>query len=112
MSPPPRPVTATTSPPPEDAPTRLARHLVVNWKTIAMVAATVCGLIAGAVRWDMGLATEDEVHKLGAGLVKQAAEVERRVDHLELGEKWRDAALKGIAEKLGVFVPDPPPLGP
>lgn len=111
MSPPPRPVTATTQPPPEDATSRLARVLT-NWKTIAMAGAVLCGLGAAVVRWDMGLATVPELERITAGVSKQAGAIERRVDHLELGERWRDAALKGIAEKLGVFVPDPPPLAP
>lgn len=107
MSPPPRPVAANV-PAPEESSAGLIKRFG-SWKAFLVVAGTlVSGLIgagAAAARYDSEVAKKPDVSSLS----NRVGEVERHVDRLELGERWRDAALKGIAEKLGVFVPEPPP---
>lgn len=110
MTPPPR-TAVSASDTPEAAAGRLVKRLA-HWKALALLAAgavtAIAGGVASAVHYDDSLvkkpAALDLSNRLGA--------VERHVDRLETGERWRDAALKGIADKLGVFVPDPPPALP
>lgn len=95
----------------EGAPARVARALS-HWKVILVTFAFLLSAGVAFAQWTGSIATTEQVNQVrsAAGVaVDDLRAVTARVGALEEGNRWRDAALKAIADKLGVPVPDPPP---
>ena len=108
MSPPPR-ATPVTLPP--DVRSRL-RTFITDTKTI------VVGLMGAgafvAISWS-SLATREDLasdraasDKAHTALRLDVGTVQQRMNVIDEGNRWRDATLKAIADRLGVYTPPPP----
>lgn len=76
-----------------------------------MVVAAVAGAGAAATRYDGGVAKKSDIaaeRSFSVGLADEIRKLDTRVTTQEEGNRWRDAALKAIADRVGAFVPPPP----
>lgn len=78
----------------------------LDWKAVLFGCAAL-GAVATTVTFSV--ATKADVSQAVTPLRVDVDRNMRRLDALDEGNRWRDATLKAIADKLGVFAPPPPP---
>lgn len=113
MSPPPR--AAARSVPIDDASLELGSKRVTWLKVLlGVVAAAAFFGFSARVLMD-SMATGEQLEQVRAGAAAERSAIRADVDHLRTwagrvieGNRWRNAALSAIAEKVGAFVPPPP----
>lgn len=112
MTSPPRASAPTVPPEPPGIRNKLKSFL--DWKA-AVVALIGAGFVIRTYSADIATRTElSREHTFEAGqhetINLKLDKTATRLDVLDEGDRWRDAALTAIAQKLGVYVPPSPTL--